>query len=121
MNTKTFFTGCLLAGFIAVGRAGVGDFQITLKVVDDSGKPVPGATVGVSFIQLKIPLAIPSVENTAPKKIDVVPDKNGNAVISDSNLFERDLYYGIKPLPGYYYTAGDKRDCGGGHEPGWRH
>jgi len=87
-------------------QADVGELQITLKVANDSGIPVAGATVGVSCVQSKAPLAVITAQNVGQKQIDVVTDTNGLGVIRVPDVVDQHIWYGINPLPGYYYTSG---------------
>jgi len=104
MKTKiNTMLACLLVS-VAISRAvEVGEVQITFKVVDDSGKPVPGATVGMSLIQLKNPLGQRVLENATKTQLNSITDKEGGAVIKNSSI-SPEVYYGVPPMPGYYYT-----------------
>ena len=92
----------LLAGSVFAGELEPGDFQVNFKVVDDFGKPVPMATVGVSFLRAITPWMTPTIHNTEKKQIDAITDTNGEAIIKGSNLLDKTLYYGMNPLSGYY-------------------
>ena len=95
---------CLLVS-VATSLASVGDVQITFKIMDDFGKPVPGATVGISLTRLKNPLDQLALENATQTQLHATTDKEGEAIVKSSSI-SPELYYSVNPMPGYYYTGG---------------
>ena len=101
---------CLILGvwltFAVSSWAEVGNVQITFKISDDFGKPVPGVTVGIAFVRQKSSLIPLSVNNAEQQQINATTDTNGMATLSGSLVFDPHVSYGVHPLDGYYYTSG---------------
>ena len=53
MKTKTLTMLGLVLTLAITSQADIGNIQMTFNVVDDFGKAVPDATVGISYIQTK--------------------------------------------------------------------
>ena len=85
--------------------AETGDMQITFKVTDDSGKPIPGVAIGVSFIQTANPFA-PTIGNSHKEQNELTTGEDGTAFFSKSSILDQHLYYVIGQIPGYYYNSG---------------
>ena len=101
----------ILLGFIIglqILSAQVGTAQITFKVTDDFGKPLFGIPVGLSAVKQKQLLLPLTTHNIEQKQTDAVTDSNGIAVIKIWSVVEGLVWYGIAPIKGYYYTAGDE-------------
>lgn len=86
-------------------HAEIGDFQITFRAVDESGKPMRGVKLGASFIQSKSFAPI-TANDLSKKQIDDVTDTNGQAVISGSSVYDRHIDYGADKVQGYYRSGG---------------
>jgi hypothetical protein len=82
----------------------IGDFQITVKVVDENGKPMPKVNVGTAFVQANslIPL---TGRDLAKKQIDTLTGTNGEVVIQSSSVADNYIYSGLKPVAGYYSSG----------------
>jgi len=94
---------CLLLS-VAVGW-GAPNFEITFRVVDDFGKPVQGATVGVAtFEQWDIKPGEGFGEDIY-KNVDVVTGTNGEALFEGTSPHSN-IKYGILPKSGYYTSVG---------------
>jgi hypothetical protein len=106
MKIKTVILFGYWLASLAVGWAQVGNVQITFKVMDDFGKPVPGAKVGIYFIHAKSPLGVFAVNDAEKSHIDAMTDINGLATIGTSSVFDPSVTYTVPPLAGYYYTSG---------------
>lgn len=74
MKTKTLLCGVLFM-FTLASKAEVGEFQITFKVVDEAGNPMPKVNVGASFVQSTS--LIPTANNISEKQVDIITDKDG--------------------------------------------
>jgi hypothetical protein len=107
MKTRIFAIFCLVLGFRAFS-AEVGNVQITFRVTDDFGKPLPGITVMAFAVRQKLLLLPLTIGNAEKKKTEAVTDTNGTAVIKISSVLDGRVSYGIAPVDGYYYTAGDE-------------
>jgi hypothetical protein len=108
MKIKTVIIFGYWLASLAVGWAQVGNVQITFKVMDDFGKPVPGAAVSVFAVRQKSLLIPLTISNAEQKETDAVTGKEGLAVIKASSVLDGRVSYGIDQLKGYYYTAGDE-------------
>src|SRR5271165_5221839 len=101
MKIKYLLTlGCLLFSMTACRSQEV---QLTIKVTDDFGKPVQGATVGIATYDKWKPgegFGEDIWKNTKAKT-----DTNGMATLNGSSP-RADIAYGVDSMPGYYSSEG---------------
>ena len=90
---------------VLTSRAEVGEFQITIKVVDEAGNPMPEIKIGASFFQSKLSVPI-TAHDLAERQINLITDTNGLAVIDASSVYDRHVWYGVDSPQGYYYENG---------------
>ena len=104
MKIKKLITlNCLLLS-AAIGCAAPA-FQITFRVVDDFGRPVEGATVGVATFERTEIKSGEGFGEDIYKNVDVVTDTNGVAMI-ESTSPHPNIRYGIHTKSGYYPAEG---------------
>lgn len=77
--------------------------EMTVKVVDEFGKPVPGATAGIGTFQRWRPGE--GFGEDIYKDIKAKTDTNGMVTLKGRTP-RGYVPYGIDPMPGYYYTSG---------------
>jgi hypothetical protein len=88
-----------------MAHADIGNVQITFKVTDESGNPVPQVRLGASFIQSKL-IAPVTAGDLSKKQINATTDIHGEAVIKASSVYDRHVGYRIDPVHGYYRVYG---------------
>ena len=93
----------LLVTLAVTSKADVGDFQVSVKVIDESGKPMPGVNVSASYVRSTS--LIPAANNISEKQVNFTTDKDGQVVIKDSGVCNNYVYCGVKPVKGYYPDA----------------
>jgi molybdopterin-binding protein len=93
MKTRLIFAFWLAS--LTVSWAQVGDVQITFKVMDDSGKPVPGSAVSVFAVRQKSLLIPLTISNAEQKETDAVTGKEGLAVIKASSVLDGRVYAAV--------------------------
>lgn len=98
-NKMKALLGLLLTLTLAC-YADVGEFQITCKVVDESGKPMPNVNVGASYMQSTS--LVPTANTISEKQVNLFTEKDGQLVINSSMVCNNYVYCGIKPVTGYY-------------------
>lgn len=97
---KIVLAALILAVCVSISRSSSErPFLLTLKVVDDGGRPVEGAEVGVTYENLKI---VDGPEHFVT--IKMISDDRGNVTLGGAMFLSRIAYGATKA--GYYQTIG---------------
>ena len=101
MATKRLFVAVSFLSWFASTHAA--DLQVTLRIRDDSGKPVMGATGSISIFQRWKPGD--GFGEDIYKRIRGITDQSGSVVLRSAG--RRDVVkYGVLPKEGYYESGG---------------